>query len=96
MIERSKTERFERTEENVDNRIQYVGQIAREGKLSNKKPKSRIIIRENKTPSDEKKEKGEKAEREGKLDPRSLFLDPKNEQESERRRTCSLHHVKSY
>ena len=41
MTERSKTERFERTEENVDNRIQYVGQIAREGKLSNKKPKSR-------------------------------------------------------
>ena len=39
--ERLKTERFERTEENVDNRIQYVGQIAREGKLSNKKPKSR-------------------------------------------------------
>ena len=31
-----KTERFERTEENVDNRIQYVGQIAREGKLSEK------------------------------------------------------------
>ena len=33
---RSKTERFEKTEENVDNRIQYVGQIAREGKLSEK------------------------------------------------------------
>jgi hypothetical protein len=31
-----KTERFERTEKNVDNRIQYVGQIAREGKLSKK------------------------------------------------------------
>ena len=27
-----KSERFERTEENVDNRIQYVGQIASEGK----------------------------------------------------------------
>jgi hypothetical protein len=38
---RSKTERFEKTEENVDNRIQYVGQIAREGKLSKIKPKSR-------------------------------------------------------
>ena len=36
LTERSKTERFERTEENVDNRIQYVGQIAREGKLSKK------------------------------------------------------------
>ena len=41
-IERSKAERSSKeTEENVDNRIQYVGQIAREGKLSNKKPKSR-------------------------------------------------------
>ena len=45
---RSKAERFERTKENVDNRIQYVGQIAREGKLSKKKPKSRIFIRKNK------------------------------------------------
>ena len=33
---RLKTERFEKTEKNVDNRIQYVGQIAREGKLSEK------------------------------------------------------------
>ena len=41
MTERSKTERFEKTEKNVDNRIQYVGQIAREGKLSKIKPKSR-------------------------------------------------------
>ena len=41
-IERSKAERSPKeTEENVDNRIQYVGQIAREGKLSKIKPKSR-------------------------------------------------------
>ena len=39
-IERSKAERSSKeTEENVDNRIQYVGQIAREGKLSKKKTK---------------------------------------------------------
>ena len=41
LIERSESERSEKTEQNVDNRIQYVGQIAREGKLSNKIPKSR-------------------------------------------------------
>ena len=36
-IEGSKAERSSKeTEENVDNRIQYVGQIAREGKLSEK------------------------------------------------------------
>ena len=41
-IERSKAERSSKeTEKNVDNRIQYVGQIAREGKLSKIKPKSR-------------------------------------------------------
>ena len=36
LIGRSKTERSAQTEKNVDNRIQYVGQIAREGKLSKK------------------------------------------------------------
>ena len=36
LIGRSKTERFEKTKENVDKRIQYVGQIASEGKHSKK------------------------------------------------------------
>ena len=41
-IERSKAERSSKeTKQNVDNRIQYVGQIASEGKHSKIKPKSR-------------------------------------------------------
>ena len=42
-IERSESERFARTEKNVDNRIQYVGKIESEGNTQDKKPKSRII-----------------------------------------------------
>ena len=59
-IERSKAERSSKeTEKNVDNRIQYVGQIAREGKLSKIKPKSRY------SSSDEKKEEQRALKEEG-------------------------------
>ena len=51
-------------QKNVDNRIQYVGQIASEGKHSRKKNQSQDINRVKKNESG--------------------------------RRTCSLHHVKSY
>ena len=82
-----KTERFERTEENVDNRIQYVGQIAREGKLSKIKPKSRY----------HRKCKN-KREEVGKRKKKFLFLisDFLFRRTESGRRTCSLHHVKSY
>ena len=42
-IERSKAERSSKeTEENVDNRIQYVGQIASEGKHSKKGERRKV------------------------------------------------------
>ncbi len=42
-IKRSKAERSSKeTEKNVDNRIQYVGQIAREGKLSKKGERRKV------------------------------------------------------
>ena len=81
--------------ENVDNRIQYVGQIAREGKLSKKKPKSRIFIRKNKNTEWWRQSKWKGS---GERKTWSMILEAwsKKKNESERRRTCSLHHVKSY
>ena len=69
MTGRSKTERFEKTEENVDNRIQYVGQIAREGKLSKKNQSQETNRVIKKRMADE--ERGEK-----RFSPFNLHLSP--------------------